>query len=131
MTIVKKYLEAELGQYEGIIDGGIHFKYKPTKIRLKVIELNSMNYNQSTSLSTIDDYLLNINYQDENRDLVEEVTEHIYKILHLSVIRNIYFESDTKQIFKISPYLWLGNNMFQLTNNTIYKKKKHYDRTDY
>lgn len=130
MTIVKKHLEKELGKYPGVIDGGVHFKYKPSKIRTKLIELNSTNYNKSTSISTIEYFFINVNYQDEDKDLVEEVTEYICRFLDQSIISNLYLEIDTKQVFKISPYLWLGNNMFKLTNNSIYKKKKHNDRID-
>jgi len=130
LNIIKKHLELELGKYEGIIDGGIHLKYKPKNIRLKVIELNCTNYNAATSLSQIRFFFVNINYQDEDQELVEEVTEHIYNIMDHSVIRNLFFESNRKDVGKISPYLWLGNNYFEITNNTIYKKKKQNDRTE-
>ncbi|UXD67784.1 hypothetical protein MUK51_11145 [Sphingobacterium faecium] len=130
MGIVKKYLEDDLKKYEGILDGGIYFKYKPASIRLKVIELNCTDYLQSESLSTISDCYLNVNYQDEDEDLVKEVTDHIHTLIDQSLLRNLYFESEGKQVGRISPYLWMGNNMFKITNNTIYKKKKQNDRVE-
>lgn len=130
MSIVKKYLEKELKKYDGILDGGVYFKYKPKDIRKKVIELNCTDYLQSESLSTIGDCYLNVNYQDEDEDLVEEVTDHIHTLIDQSLLRNLYFESEGKQVGRISPYLWMGNNMFKITNNTIYKKKKQNDRVE-
>lgn len=130
LNIIKKYLEGELGKYEGVIDGGIYLKYKPKNIRLKVIELNGTNYNAATSLSQIRFFFVNINYQDEDQELVEEVTEYIYNIMEHSVIRNLFFESNRKEVCKISPYLWLGNNHFEITNNTLYKKTKQNDRIE-
>lgn len=130
MTIVKNFLEAELGQYEGILDGGVHFKYKPSKIRLKVIELNSINSNQSISLSTIEHFSLNINYQDEDRELVERVNDFIGQKIDKVVIRNLFFEKESSEIFRISKYLWMENNRIEITNNTIYKNKKHNERRD-
>jgi len=130
MTIVKKYLEAELEKYEGVIDGGIHFKYKPSKIRLRVIELNCNDYHNVESLSDIRDFTLNINYQDDDKELVEQVTERISILLDSSVVRNLYFDFESTEVFKISPYLWMGNNRFEVINFSLYKKKKHNDRTD-
>lgn len=123
MNIVKRHLQSEFEKYPGVLDGGIHFKYKPSKIRLKVIELGSSDYHKVKTLSDVKDFTLNINYQDENRELVEQVTERISVLLDSSVVRNLFFEFVSKEVFKISPYLWLGNNRFILINNSLYKKK--------
>jgi len=130
MNIVKEYLEDELKKYDGILDGGIHFKYKPKDIRVKVIELNCTDYKNSSSLDNLENCVVNINYQDEDQDLTEEVTEYIYNVLDHAVVRNLYFESIRKEVRKISPYLWLGNNFLEIKNNTIYKNKKHNDRVE-
>ncbi|MBE8712569.1 hypothetical protein [Sphingobacterium hungaricum] len=130
LDIIKKHLESELKQYDGVIDGGIHLKYKPKDIRLKVIELNCIDYHKVNSLSDIKFFFVNINYQDEDHDLVEQVTGYIYRFLDQSIVRNLHFESKRTEICRISKYLWLGNNMFELTNNSIYKNKKHDDRIE-
>lgn len=128
-NIIKKHiLESTLSE-NGILSGGIHIKPKPKNLRFKLIELNSFGTNQAKTLSKINMYV-NINYQDEGQELVEEVSKYILELFDESFLSNLYFKSMLTQVGKCSPYLWISNNCFEVLHKNLNNKIKIYGNTD-
>lgn len=128
-NIVKRHLNESLLQQNGDLISGIHIKPKPKNARLKIIELNSFGTNRTRVISKIA-MCININYQDEDHQLVKEVTDYIYDLFDQSFISNLYFKSRHKQVGRCSPYLWLGNNCFEVLHKNLNNKIKIYGYTD-
>lgn len=115
MDLVRKRLIKEF-RGKGIkISGGIYIKPKPKKVRVNVIELNCLGpYDGENQISKSFYMVVNINYQDEDHDKVKTYVEFLSLVLFDSllsknlIIKKSYDEWDY-QIYRISPYLWLGN----------------------
>lgn len=115
MDLVKKRLLKEFRDRGIKISGGIYIKPKPKKVRLDVIELNCLGpYDGEIQISKSIYIVVNINYQDEDYDKVKSYVEFLSLALFDSmlsknlIIKKSYDEWDY-QIYRISPYLWLGN----------------------
>lgn len=115
LIAVQQYLIQYFSRIEGSVTGGIYIRPKPVKIRLDVIELNHLPVG-NPEVRKICGGFLNINYQDTDFDKVDEYTKHIDDLVADSIIGDHHYESDRQQIGRISPYLWMGNNMYKLTN---------------
>ncbi len=127
--IIKKHIiESSLAE-NGILSGGIHIKPKPKNLRVKLIELNCFGSNRANSISNIEMFV-NINYQDEDENLVREVTDFICDLFDQSFLSNLYFKSTLKQVGRCSPYLWIGNNCFEVLHKNLNNKIKIYGYTD-
>lgn len=127
--IIKKHIIESSLTENGILSGGIHIKPKPKNLRLKLIELNSFGTNRARILSKVA-MCVNINYQDEDENLVREVTDFICDLFDQSFLSNLYFKSTLKQVGRCSPYLWLGNNCFEVLHKNLNNKIKIYGYTD-
>jgi len=128
-NVVRRHLNESMLQKNGVLIGGIHIKPKPSTARLKIVELNSFGSNRARLLSKIAMFI-NINYQDDDKMLVEEVTDYIKDLFDQSFISNIYFKSTLRQVYRSSPYLWLGNNCFEVLHKNLNNKIKIYGYTD-
>lgn len=114
---IKKHLLYEFDKRNIIFAGGIHIKPKPPKKRLDVIEINTSGIG-GTRITQATTGLVNINYQNDDYARVEEVTIFVNDLLTDSLVEKFYFEKGYQdwdyQIYRTSPYLWLGNNSFML-----------------
>lgn len=115
MDLVRKRLIKEFRDRGIKISGGIYIKPKPKKVRLDVIELNCLGpYDGEIQISRSIYMVVNINYQDEDHDKVKSYVEFLSLSLFDSllsknlIIKKAYDELDY-HIYRISPYLWLGN----------------------
>lgn len=115
MDLVKKRLIKDFKDRGIEISGGIYIKPKPKKVRLDVIELNCLGpYDNDSKITSSIYIVVNINYQDEDYDRVLAYTEFLtLAIIDTQLTKNLiikksYDEWDY-QIYRISPYLWLGN----------------------
>lgn len=127
--VIKKHiLESALSE-NGIVAGGIHIKPKPKNLRVKLFELNCFGSNRANSISNIEMFV-NINYQDDDKDLVYEVNDFICDLFDQSYLSNLYFKSYIKETRKCSPYLWWGNNCFKVIHKNLNNKLEIYGYTD-
>ncbi len=115
MDLVEKRLLKEFRDRGIKISGGIYIKPKPKKVRLDVIELNCLGPNDNDEKITRSIYMVvNINYQDEDYDRVLAYTEFLSlalidgQLTKNLIVKKSYDEWEY-QIYRISPYLWLGN----------------------
>lgn len=117
LSMVKKHLESELRKRNIIVSSGIHIKPKPKKARVDVLELNLIGC-QGSRISKNTTAFVNVNYQHEDFEQVEEFTIFINDLLTDAVVGKFHFNLGSQdwdyQIFRSSPYLWLGNNFFLL-----------------
>ncbi|MFD1770900.1 hypothetical protein ACFSBF_14140 [Sphingobacterium suaedae] len=113
LKMVRSHLIQQFSKVEGSVIGGVFVRPKPDKVRLDVIEINTIGLKCRKGSNVIG--YLNVNYQDTSRSKVQEYTEFIDHLLSQCVINTNLFELDLQQIYPISQHLWLGNNMYKLT----------------
>jgi len=121
LTMMKKHLDREFKARNIILSGGIHIKPKPKKARLDLIELNCLGpYFNESRITKKTIAFVNINYQDEDYDKVLEMTLFVNNLLTDAIVGKFHLTHSNQEweyeIFRISPYLWLGNNAFRLTH---------------
>lgn len=114
MILVKKRILKEFGLKKIKISGGIFIKPKPKKSRLDLIELNCLGPYKKDRITTGLNMLININYQDDNYERVCEYTEFLYlSLVDSPLTNNLKFTAGYQdiefQIYRLSPYLWVGN----------------------
>lgn len=125
-NLVIKRIKSEFKSRGIEITGGIFIKPKPKKSRLDLFELNGHQLGKSTYKNRVTkDFImkLNINYQDDNQERMEEYTEFLYfALIDSPLSKNLvfrrYYQNMEYQTCRYSTYLWLGNCPFFITHTS-------------